>query len=1468
MSCHPHKKGFDQDCGACHGYPPVDSATLVFDPSPTGSATAGAHSAHTAKSVACSNCHYMSVGTGTTHRDSSVTLGFYAFDGGYQGGTYGGQTTVTSYNDATTTPVTIINKNDSKQCSNIYCHGVTMEPNGGTNIIPVWDEPATGACGTCHGATAANPPVKGGHQKHAGNISTVISAVPCSTCHTDNGHVNKVIEWKFSPETRVSGAAYKGASTGSETMGTFPKTYGQCTNLYCHSNASPAPNTDPSDPNFAFKNEANEYKTVTWGESIAMGCDSCHRGRVSDSLGMKSNGHYKLAGKDWIRKYPCTYCHNATVDASGNISDVTKHINGTKDVVMSNDWAILGRGNPTYNKDTKVCSNVYCHSDGTTDPEDVRPFGWTVGRTECNTCHGHPNGSCSNEGCHDGRTDANGNVWTIKTGWPSGEEWKAAMPMFTNQGPGTARSNSHSRHMQTDFQCDVCHFATIKNGTCTDCHVSGIPAGNMSEVSHIDPAYHVNKIMDIVFRDGGTYNPDKTCSNTVCHTGGADPQWGSSVEVVICLSCHGTTTGDVDDFGSFNGAKAKINTTEWATVGHGRPTSAGNYPSGNPPANFPGNPCWYCHDNTVLHKDSSNPFRLRKHTQFERRFEKECVYCHMEGLDSECLGCHNSAESLAPQLNSQAVMDKHSGNVYTSGCRVANCHATDAMTHNTDAGLWSSALKSDVKNQYVMMGVCLKCHEDDSNGTCIKCHVGPQYTIGFDPGTGFIKPQQARANSVHYGYKHFAQGTKKGGKFCWDCHDPHGDSNICMIQKKVATSSDGLYGKPETRADVTFTKRVSGLDYAKISAPYNGICNVCHTYGSQHYRNDYGDGHNSGRVCTACHEHRFNNSHASGQDCETCHGAKPVPSHTAFGLPRDCTKCHSGLLGQRMDIMGQFNSNSHHVQGTDISNKNCYVCHWEATEFGLINTEYHQGYNYKTHTSVKNAQVDLVILGPNSRPTTYQEGVTVSTFLASNMGTGNERSEVAKITPHCLSCHSDQNNDYQPFDDCKTPRQYAWDRKSIDARYSQTDTATWGKYTSFANASKKNITKAYSAHGNAQNNFGGGWDMTLNGTGNDGTLNPTRGGAAAKSIECFDCHNSHGSKAGGITSSYVTFNGTKNGGNLKETQAGKGGYSMTYRATAKTNGINPYNEGAAQCFDCHESASAGTTTNASPEYKTPWGYQETFGATAAVKGYMDTPRFGAGTKGLNSRTAYKKAVTDSDTNMGGHLRRSSTELDHAPEGSINGLCTSCHDPHGISPTLGSSDQPYAVPLLKGTWLTSPYKEDLPIDGATSGSMGTPGYDDVSGIPYYNVTPFVNTDQKTFGTGNWISEDDTKFAGLCLRCHPKTYLTDETSNNGTWKGRDRVHESVKGWGDNQMHAYSCSKCHQPHVSALPRLMQTNCLDSNHRGRVPSGGVAGSGSGQGWEGSGSGSFPKGAGYYGSNCHPTGTWPDNDWNDVTPW
>jgi predicted CxxxxCH...CXXCH cytochrome family protein len=1248
---------------------------------------------------------------------------------------------------------------------------------------------------------------------------------------------------------------------------------GTCTNLYCHSDGRGGAPT----------------KTMSWGGGTQTRCYSCHKGRTVDNtpdncadiggtwdagrglctpyVNISSNGHSRLVGPQWIRKYPCTYCHNATVDADGNIIDVTRHVNGAKDVVFSAQWAIVGRPAPSYNPATRVCDNIYCHSDGTANPDTVRPFAWSDGHTSCNTCHGHPQGSCANAGCHDGRTDAIGNVWTVKTGWPAGDEWKSAMPMYSNTGPGTARANSHPRHLQTGFACDNCHVKTVKNGTCNSagCH-TGTPSGQMGEVAHLDGAYHVNKTKDVVFRDGGSYNPvTKTCSNTLCHGSGPDPQWGGSVnDAVVCLNCHGTTGPDVDSFTFKNfSTQAKINTTEFVTTGHGRPASAGPFPvSGNPAPNFPGNPCWYCHDNTVIHNDPTNPFRLRIHQQFSRRFDKECVYCHMQGLDSECLGCHNSTDSLAPQLatiTSPPFSQDHKG--YTDGntsC-VATCHPDDAHRHKTGTGLWTPDQQADIRNQYLRIGVCLKCHDDDSEGQCTSCHTAPadnpfKYALGFNPGSGFVKPQKARASSVHFGYKHYKDyqqtGVWKGGKFCWDCHDPHGDSNIYMIQSQVATSTDGVFGKPVTRAAVSFTRKQSGQDYARISAPYNGICNVCHTMGSQHYRANGGDGHNSSRICTTCHEHKFTTSHASGNRCNTCHLNKPVPRHTAFGLPRDCTKCHAGTIGNRMDIMGQMQGTSHHVQGTQVTNKHCYACHWESTPEGIIDVRYHLGYNYQNHSSAKNAPVSLVLWGPGTRPTTYKLYSTAIQFLSANIGTVNERTEVAKITNVCLGCHSDQNNDTQPFGDCRTPRQYAWDRQSVAARYTQTGTTTWGKYnsTTYPNATQKDkVVKAFSAHGNAAANQGG-WSVD---NGVDATIPNTRNGG--QNVQCFDCHSSHGSKLVGVTSSYVTFNGTNNGANLKETQAGKGGYSMSYKAAANSvpGAINPYNAGAGQCFDCHLTATAGTT---------PWGYNSTFGASAPINGYMDSDRFGVGGSGYMQRATYKTMA-----NKGGHLHASSS-LSSTPATPVNGLCTPCHDPHGVSPTLGS-DQAYGVPLLKGTWLTSPYKEDR----AQTDTNNPPNLQ-----KSYTAESNVNIDNKTFGPGATIAEDETRFAGLCLKCHAKTSLTNGTDH--TWKGKNRIHEAVKGWktaNTTIQHNYSCSKCHAPHVSGLPRLMQTNCLDFKHRGSQASGGQAGWNNGQFPYSNGKygirnpgGSFPRGTFYQGVNCHPTGTWPDNSWNNVTPW
>jgi len=585
-----------------------------------------------------------------------------------------------------------------------------------------------------------------------------------------------------------------------------------------------------------------------------------------------------------------------------------------------------------------------------------------------------------------------------------------------------------------------------------------------------------------------------------------------------------------------------------------------------------------------------------------------------------------------------------------------------------------------------------------------------------------------------------------------------------------------------------------------------------------------------------------------------------------------------------MNIMGQLKTNSHHVQGVAVNNKHCYACHWEATADGLINISTlpgttriaHEGYDFKTHETVPDAASDLVIWGlATTRPTIYESGTTGITFTATSIGTPTERENVGNVSRHCLSCHNTAQNDTQPFAeyglcsdtsyyskdtcneaghtwsaDCKTPRQYAWDGSSIDERYSNKGTTTWGKYTTVTNASKKNVIKAYSAHGNAAANAGGGSNTT---TGEDGNLTNTRAGS--QNVQCYDCHSSHGSAVSGITSSYVSFSGNKNGGNLKETQEGKGGYSMTYAASMNEvpGSINPYNPGAGQCFDCHEVQTAGSK---------PWGYGSTYGASEPIIGYRDSARFGQSLSKKNER--YPMPIKPT-TKAGGHLKASAS-LTTEVKGSINGLCSPCHDPHGVSSTLGAGMK-YAVPLLKGTWMTSPFKEDVAPDNKTycintACSTNRELVDD----PTYTI------DQNTFETWNWnsltkISENTDQFAGLCLKCHPKTSLDPDGAD--TWRSIDRIHETVKGWGGkgknagNEVHAYTCSKCHSPHVSDLPRLMVTNCLDYNHKGKVASGGVTFKNNfyNSAGPGGGGGQFPSGgqgygrSGYYVANGRPIG-------------
>jgi predicted CxxxxCH...CXXCH cytochrome family protein len=449
VDCHPHTEGFKgMGCDACHGNPPPPLADM---PRPTGSETAGAHVFHaTTVGYKCSICHYNSAGFGPTHKNGKITLGFVNMLGLYTGGIYDGQTTA-DYQSSD--PGTSVSNTGLKECSNMYCHGSTMAPNGGINITPVWDDPTTAVCGTCHGASIASPPLRGSHPKHAGSASGG-KQFACTVCHSNYTvvHVNGSADWAFDTAiTWLSGALYKGSATGSASP--VPSSiYGTCSNLYCHSivqTATGGPLTGLS----------GEYKTPTWG-GAAMTCTSCHGNPSASGSHTEHVATYS---------YDCAQCHSGQVPPG-----VSTHVNGAIDTAINVSWS------GTYNGDTipgtgfSNCSDTYCHSKGTggtSNPGETRGVSANTspnwgGSTTCGSCHGE--------------------------GGDSGK------PTYAN---GSLKANSHAKHGMT---CEKCHYSTTTTGnTVTD------------YTKHVNKLYEVNNSAGTITytytATGGT------CSALPCH---------------------------------------------------------------------------------------------------------------------------------------------------------------------------------------------------------------------------------------------------------------------------------------------------------------------------------------------------------------------------------------------------------------------------------------------------------------------------------------------------------------------------------------------------------------------------------------------------------------------------------------------------------------------------------------------------------------------------------------------------------------------------------------------------------------------------------------------------------------------------------------------------------------------------------------------------------------------------------------
>lgn len=407
--------GGTPNCTACHGTSGrgADSGATDTSPAPPLATIrtaerpdSGSHAKHAVAAtgsstmaplttLACDQCH--ATPASWTHADGAVTFtwGTVATAGG----------AAPAFDQA------------SNGCAASYCHGGFR--NGNAANVPVWGNPATAACGTCHGDPATGNPLP--RTAAAGGSHPSIGAESCDTCHAGYGsttvtaatHVNGQIDVKGSSCTLAAGC-----------------TITDCT--ACHGNP-PATTTGlsgaifyhPQNDDCAACHGAGYSKTgATTGTVGAthqngtvdvagtLSCTTCHgtAGRADSGAigaidanqpaapprdttgalsGARVGAHLEHVNPPAAGQvYPplaCAECHSGAVPAAG--SDL--HSTGTTTVAFSGK-ALANGATPDYS--SGGCNASYCH--GGTLPAYAKgnfpSWTWNATGVGCGSCHAYP----------------------------------------------------------------------------------------------------------------------------------------------------------------------------------------------------------------------------------------------------------------------------------------------------------------------------------------------------------------------------------------------------------------------------------------------------------------------------------------------------------------------------------------------------------------------------------------------------------------------------------------------------------------------------------------------------------------------------------------------------------------------------------------------------------------------------------------------------------------------------------------------------------------------------------------------------------------------------------------------------------------------------------------------------------------------------------------------------------------------
>ena len=145
---------------------------------------------------------------------------------------------------------------------------------------------------------------------------------------------------------------------------------------------------------------------------------------------------------------------------------------------------------------------------------------------------------------------------------------------------------------------------------------------------------------------------------------------------------------------------------------------------------------------------------------------------------------------------------------------------------------------------------------------------------------------------------------------CKSCHDVHGTTNVHMIRTTI------------NNVAISFTN--TSTAFIQTAAPYQGLCQVCHTLTNHYKAGQALDGHPT-RNCLNCHKHNAAYAFQPSTACDACHGYPPVPA--------GFVGTHGNYSSARMEDYtggGGAHTIMRHVKPTATPAEawaNCTMCH-------------------------------------------------------------------------------------------------------------------------------------------------------------------------------------------------------------------------------------------------------------------------------------------------------------------------------------------------------------------------------------------------------------------------------------------------------------------------------------------------------------------------------------------------------------